>query len=84
MIMIYIKHNNHPNKSDNIILSDLTAKAFSKNIIIPKTDNIEKNCYTPEYKYNPQNLWGFIFCKVNKRTSLNTFIAVNLCDTLFA
>ncbi len=26
------------------------------------------------YRYNPLNIWGYIFCSINKRTALNTFI----------
>ena len=36
------------------------------------------------YAINKLNLWGFIFCSINKKTSLNTFISVHLSDTRFA
>ena len=70
------------NKFHDIISTILIRHHVLK--MIKKIKNLTKIPPISLYVINKLNLWGFIFCSINKKTSLNTFISVHLSDTHFA
>lgn len=67
------------NKFHEIISIILIKRYVLK--VIKKIKNLTKVQPTFLYLINTLNLWGFVFCNVNKKTYLNTFIYPQISGT---